>query len=357
MKRLITSLHIAGLALILPVQSFGQDAVTAAVPEEKAAQRKPITLKGGPGYSIRYLADLRADTGWKTQDNGLMAMAAEAEVTGNSGEHWDWAVQVPFFSEMKGRGRDMHFGNAYAIYRGKLGEPTFKFGQFVVPFGTLSTYETHTQIVQTLYANSIGVRIDPGVEVEGYLRQGYPYQLSFTTGNGSFRGIHDSSRLVTGRVSHTFELGDNELRLGISLAHGRLPTFSTMGDPLMGRSEMIGFQWKTLGAIDGEFYWGPYLLRGEIVGGSIGGRNAYGHWLQASYPLTSKTSVEAGVQRWSQYSGGMTGYWGGLEHKLTATRTIRFAVQHMRMSEAATSGMGPSRMTETMVTGQLYLQY
>jgi hypothetical protein len=46
-------------------------------------------------------------------------MAFEVEGQGSLSDRWDVAVQTPFHTMMKGRGRDMHFGLAHATLKGK----------------------------------------------------------------------------------------------------------------------------------------------------------------------------------------------------------------------------------------------
>lgn len=321
------------------------EAVSAA--EEVADAAAESTA--GKSYVIKYRLDSRVMTG-----NGSIKpniMAAEAEISGEAGKHWDYAIQIPLYTAMRGRGKEMHFGNLYAIYRNKLGEPTVKLGQFVIPFGNLPAYETHTRPVQTLYPYSLGVRIDTGVEVDGFLNKDTEYQFSVTTGNGPYRLDNNSNKVLTARVNRSFEIGNNELRLGLSALHGSLPVFSVMSDPVMGDGKLQGFSMKNRVAVDAEYYMGPYLLRAEVVAGDDDGKAVYGHWLQFSYPLSYKTSIEVGTERWSQSSGGLTGYWIGLEHKFTDNKIARLVYQTNSSREM---GM---HMNMPMVTLQYLVEF
>jgi hypothetical protein len=343
-----------GVVLTAPVAGAAEESRPAGPDAPAAEGSEPVQDEGsggsGKSYTIRYRLDTRGMAG-KDHPTKLEVMAAEAEVTGELGEHFSYAVQIPVYTSMKGRGKEMHFGNLYAIYRGKLGEPTVKVGQFVVPFGNLPYYETHTRPIQTLYRYSLGVRIDPGVEVEGFLGKETEFQVAVTMGNGPYRKDNNSDKVVTARVSHTFELGDNELRLGVSALRGKLPVFSLMSDPGMGGGHVLEFSEKNRVAVDAEYYWGPYLLRAEVVAGDDNGRGAYGHWLQFSYPLSYKTSLEVGTERWSQFSGGLTGYWAGVEHKLSEGKTARLILQTGQSREGGMS------MNKTRVTGQFLVEF
>ena len=344
MKRMLRIAFVGSLGLILAAPGIraAEESPSAAPEEPEAAPAR--------SYSIRYRLDVHGMVE-KDHPATLEVMAAEAEVTGEVGQHFSYAVQIPFYTSMEGRGRGMHFGNLYVIYRGKLGEPTVKVGQFVLPFGNLPYYETHTRPVQTLYRYSLGARIDPGIAVEGYLGKATEFQVAVTTGNGPYRKDNNGNKVVTARVSHTFELGDNELRLGVSALRGKLPVFSLMSEPGMSGGDVLEFSDKNRVAVDAEFYWGPYLVRAEVVAGDDNGRGAYGHWLQFSYPLSYRTSLEAGMERWSQFSGGLTGYWAGIEHKLSEGKTARLVFETGRRRE---SGMS---METARITGQFLVEF
>ncbi len=181
-----------------------------------------------------------------------------------------------------------------------------KVGQFVIPFGTLADYETHTRVFQSLYANSLGIRIDPGVEVDGYLGDA-EYQISVTNGNGPFRSDIDGNKVVVARIVKTLQVGEDDLKVGLSALTGRLPVFSLVGDPLMdgtsaalvnlrtseavGQNDRAGFAEKTRYAVDIEYYRGIDLIRAEFVAGEDDGRSANGQWIQVEHPLSYKTSL------------------------------------------------------------------
>jgi hypothetical protein len=104
----------------------------------------------------------------------MMAAELESSATLNDGNRdvLDLAVQWPYYTQMKGvdgRGKAMHFFNAYGIFKLGLGKPNIRIGQFVVPFGNLTYYETHTRPIQSLFPESLGIRIQRGVSVEGLL--------------------------------------------------------------------------------------------------------------------------------------------------------------------------------------------
>jgi hypothetical protein len=300
-------------------------------------------------------------------DSGFELMGFEAEIIAVIGETVDAAIQIPLASSMTGRGRGMHFGNAYFIFKGELGKPTLKIGQFVIPFGNLVDYETHTRILQTLYPYSLGVRIDPGVAVEGFLAQDTEFQIALTQGSGPFKRDLDSNKVITARVSRKMEVGDDDLRFGISALRGRLPVFSVMSDPLMdGKSARLvnigtgmlveqndpsGFADKSRYAIDFEWYRGIDLIRGELVFGNDNGRSASGQWVQFERPLSYTTSVVGQLASWKHFSGDWKSWAIGAEHKLANNRIIRAAFEQRRINE-----MGMP-MTMNMLTTQYLIEF
>ncbi|GEM_PF-1309949 len=330
------------------------------------------------GKKLQYQTLYRLDSRYMGDSDASKAdiMAGEIEVNGSYGDKVDFAVQVPLATGMEGRGKDMHFGNAYAVIKGKIKQPTVKIGQFVIPFGNLADYETHTRIFQTLYPNSLGVRIDPGVEVEGYLGDA-EYLVAVTNGNGPWRKDIDGNKVVTARVSKRFQIGDDDLKVGVSALKGRLPVFSLMDDPLMdgkdaklvdvrrshavSQNDPSGFADKTRYGVDFEYYKGIDLIRGEVVFGSDDGRSVNGQWLQYEHPLNYKTSLIGMVERWQQSTGSFIGWGVGVEHKLNDNRTVRVAYQNRRIKESLHDPvMGdtmPMRMNMPMLTLQYLVEF
>ena len=153
--------------------------------------------------------------------------------------------------------------------------------------------------------------------------------------------------MIIARANRTFELGDNELRLGVSLLRGKLPVFSLMSDPVMENGRVLEFSDKNRVALDAD-------TRGRICAprwsAAMTTAAAPTGWVQFNYPLSYKTP-SMGTERWSQFSGGLTGYWAGIEHKLTDKRILRLAVQNTRTRE------GGMPMKMTMITGQLLLEF
>jgi hypothetical protein len=344
-----------------PAASTPPPAETPAPPAPAPAGSTPVAPSAAPNdsprerplqYAITYRLDTRAGT--RTGEPGFQLDGLEAEFMGSYGRKWEFAGQVPFASQFASRGRGMHFGNLYAIRKWRLGAPTLKFGQFVVPFSNLTTYDVHNRIIQSLYRYSLGVRIDGGAEVEGYLPGGSEWQLAVTSGTGPYRLEHADTPLITGRVSHKFEQGGNAIKLGLSAADGVLPVFTVTQEPVsFGGARVLGARRKQRLGLDAEIERGMDLFRVEGAVGTDDGKSARGLWLGWMRPLNAKSSVEAAAETWHQPEGdgGLWGGWLGFEHRLDGARTARIALRWCRARE---SGQPQSELS---LLGQFVRQF
>jgi hypothetical protein len=301
---------------------------------------------------VTYWLDLRAGTG----ESALQVAGLEAEIIGSYGRKWEFAAQVPLGSEFASRGRGMHYGNLYAVRKWRLGAPTLKFGQFVVPYGNLTTYNVHNKLIQSLSRYSLGVRIDPGVEAEGYLpgKGDSEWQVAVTSGNGPYRLDRQGMPLVTARVSHKFQQQGNTIQLGLSAAAGSLPVFSVTAEPVSAEgSPVLGWANKRRLGLDAEVEHGMDLfhLEGEV--GTDGANTAHGFWLGWTRPIGPKDAIESAVEAWHQpeHKGQLRGAWLGAEHRLDGLRTIRAALRWAGSSEDRRSHSGLS------LTAQLVRQF
>ena len=312
-------------------------------------QRRSASHGSGRFSTVIYRLDTRASAGGSEPVAQLGGL--EAEYVGSYGRKWEFAGQVPLGSQFSSRGRGMHFGSLFFVRKWRLGAPTVKFGQFVVPFSNLTSYDVHNRLIQSLFRYSLGVRIDPGVEAEGYLPGGGEWQLAVTTGNGPYRWDRDGSPLVTGRVSHKFESGGNALKLGLSGAAGRLPVFSVAGEPVSADgAKVLGWADKRRLALDAEVERGVDVFRFEAVAGTDDGRAARGLWAGWTRPLSAKNSLEAAVEGWRQpeREGRLWGAWLGGERRLDGARTARAALRWSRSREE------DHTRAELSLTAQLY---
>jgi hypothetical protein len=212
-----------------------------------------------------------------------------------------------------------------------------KLGQFVVPFSNLTSYDVHSRLIQSLYRYSLGVRIDSGVAVEGYLSDNTEWQLALTSASGPYRFDAGDAPLVTGRLSRKVEVRGNAVRFGLSAAGGTLPVYSVAGDPVSveGSARLASANKRRL-ALDAEIERGVDLFRLEGVVGTDDGRTASGMWAGWMRPLDARHSLEAAVETWRQPAGDgrLWGAWLGAERRLDGARTARAALRWSRSRES-----------------------
>jgi hypothetical protein len=303
-------------------------AETAAPPDDLPRER-PLQ------YALSYRLDARSGAG--AGEPALQLGGLEAEFVGSYGRKWEFGGQVPVASQLASSGRRMHFGTLFAVRKWRLGAPTVKFGQFVVPFSNLTSYDVHSRLIQSLYRYSLGVRIDSGVEVEGYLSDDTEWQLALTTGSGPYRFDGGDAPLVTGRISRKLDAGGNAVRLGLSAAGGTLPVYSLTSDPVSveGSARLDSANKRRL-ALDAEIERGVDLFRVEGVVGTDDGRAANGLWAGWTRPLDARHSVETAVETWRQPEGDgrLWAAWLGAERRLDGARTARAALRWSRSREA-----------------------
>jgi hypothetical protein len=173
---------------------------------------------------------------WDELGSTFMMMSAETDVTARySNDTRDLAAgvfQIWAATPMHDQSIGLHFGEAYLTVPVKLGWPTLKAGQAVIPFGLLADYDTHAQIIQPPYARTLGVRIDPGAGFQGKVGI-TDYAFWISNGNGPYWMDVDRNKVVTARVAPKFLLGDAELTLGLSGLAGYLPYYHLANVPSM----------------------------------------------------------------------------------------------------------------------------
>jgi len=242
-------------------------------------------------------------------------------LSNESGDLLILAFQIYVNGSMMGAMKEMHYGNGYLIIPTGLGKPTFKLGQQVIPFGQLAEYDTHSQIIQNLYAKSLGLRIDSGASIYGMLGK-YDYWLMIGNGAGPNKMEYDLDKVITGRIAKTYQLGNSDLRLGLSALYGNLPYYELGKDAYQA---MVGvptkFETKTRYALDAELSAGPILVRSELIKGtnkpttgmSTIEDDAIGYYIELRYVLFSGVEVIGKYDYWQPYIS---------ENKNTTTTTL-----------------------------------
>jgi hypothetical protein len=211
----------------------------------------------------------------------------QAQVTSDTRDIVTALIQVRAGGAMSGWTSGFHFGQAYALFPLGLSRPTIKVGQAVIPFGLLADYDVHTQIIQTPFARTLGLRLDPGLGVLGVLGQ-LDYRLWLSNGNGPDMMDNDRGKVVTARVAPRFLLGDADVTLGLSGLAGSLPFWSL--DSLLKMDEgPRSYRVKYRLGLDNTTDWGPLTLRLEGIAGKDSAPAqplVFGYYGEARYAAT-----------------------------------------------------------------------
>jgi hypothetical protein len=158
----------------------------------------------------------------------------------------------------------------------------------VVPFGLLADYDIHSQIVQTTYAKTLGLRLDPGLGILGGLGQ-LQYSVWVSNGNGPDRMDNDRNKLATARVAPRFLWGDADVSFGVSALMGSLPWWSL--DSLAAFPEgPHSYRTKYRLGLDNTTDWGPSTVRLEGVVGrdsALSGATVFGYYAEVRYAFVS----------------------------------------------------------------------
>jgi hypothetical protein len=285
-------------------------------------------IGGRADYQVMYMKQaLSGMEGMENTRGRMMSLELEGTATLGNGNRdlFDFAVQWPYYTQMEGvdgRGRSMHFFNAYGVFKFGLGKPNLRFGQFVLPFGNLPYYETHTRPLQSLFPESLGVRIQRGISLEGFLGK-CDYWLA-AMGD-------DDAREGMARVGRRFDLPRGTLVAGVSALYGRnMPRFSSLLNPLMDEAIMempvehsVSFTDKLRFGLDGELSMGRELFRAELAGGRDSDGATDGQYFQWSHSFTEKDELAGQIARWSQPTGTRFRYGGWYGRKLGRFLTAR----------------------------------
>ena len=243
------------------------------------------------GTSVRLGGALYPRYTYDAMGNGFELMGAEgniqAQVSGATRDIVTAMIQVRAGGAMSGWTSGFHFGEAYALFPFGLSLPTIRVGQAVIPFGLLADYDIHTQIIQTPFAKTLGLRLDPGLGVLGQLGH-TDYKLWVSNGNGPDAMDNDRGKVVTARVAPRFLVGDADVTLGLSGLAGSLPFWSL--DSLAKMDEGPRFyRVKYRLGLDNTTDWGPLTMRLEGIAGkdsSLSQPFVFGYYGEARYAVT-----------------------------------------------------------------------
>ncbi len=201
-------------------------------------------------------------------------------------------------------------GEAYLSYQLPILTQTdslayVKAGQFAVPLGLTPVYDTHLQIMQTLYPEAIGERLDWGVGVDGRFYGVLDYKAAVTAGAGPGR-VDSNSGVVSFRLGRLFATPAGAFNVGGSMLSGHLP--KTMVDPATGYSPTLppsgyvtapyGYVAKTRIAGDGQWTYRQATVRGEAIVGADGEDRVFGYFVQGEYRIAPGVTAIVARKYW-----------------------------------------------------------
>lgn len=216
---------------------------------------------------------------------------------------------------------DIRLYNTYAQLKGPLGHVNLRLGRYILPFGMLANYDTERLIIQSLEPLSLGIKLDLGAQVLGYFGP-LDYAVSVSQGTGKGFDDPDGNKLLTARIGMQ---GENA-RAGISYLDGRVVV-----DP--DEFPVPGSFDRRRVALDGEWSWQAWTLRGELISGRDDGKAVSGGILLADYEFTPAWSLNTKLARWN----GMTGQDDlvlGVSYRLPRGLVVRAAQAYRRLDKA-----------------------
>lgn len=212
-------------------------------------------------------------------------------------------VRLQFLLENDNRGTALNrlrTSELYAYYRFLFPgvSASLRGGQFVLPFGLMAVYDTPLQPIQPLYERSLGLRVDTGVMLEGDYGP-FHYAGAITFGAGPYRRDPDSNKVFSFRLERTIitkRLG--RFQVGGSLLSGRLPVTEFNTElPASGKTDESNFVDKTRFAGDAQYFYGPFVVRGEIVFGGDGEEPVWGYFGEVNYRIAQSRAVAVVTSR------------------------------------------------------------
>ena len=192
--------------------------------------------------------------------------------------------------------KEFAIGEAYVSYRLPVMTDTdstayVKVGQFTLPVGLLATYDSHQEILQSLYPIGIGERTDWGATIGGRFYGVLDYNFAVTAGTGPGNLYSVPDRVVTFRLGRLFLTQYGTFNVGGSLLGGRLPT--TEINPITGFPPELapsgkvdpayGYQEKTRIIGDGQWTYRNMTARGEAMYGYDTNDSVTGTFVEGEY--------------------------------------------------------------------------
>ncbi|MCC6545366.1 MAG: hypothetical protein IT392_12865 [Nitrospirae bacterium] len=172
----------------------------------------------------------------------------------------------------------------YLQYKGPLGKWNIRAGHYILPFGLLADYDTERLVLRTLEPLSLGIKLDTGVELLGFVRD-MDYAVSVSQGVGRERlSDVDDNKLFTGRIGWQ---GD-DVNIGLSILNGRV--LMEEGSFIRNETGADSLYERLLG-IDLTWYHGSLILRGEATIGKDNDKGVGGFLAKADYAVTPDLEI------------------------------------------------------------------
>jgi len=229
---------------------------------------------------------LSQDPLWSAGKEGIRLQGAFLNlrhvISDDSGDRYILVGQVDANDNLE----ELEAYQVYAQVKGPLGRINLRAGRYILPFGLLANLDTERQLIQSLEPLSLGIKLDTGVQVFGFTGP-LDYAVSISQGSGELDDS-DSNKLLVARLGRQGEDG----RWGLSYLDGRVVVDEE--DFLQqGR-----FDRQRL-AVDAEFDFVPWLLRGELITGKDDCRSVYGGILLADYDFNARLSLNTKLAWWN----------------------------------------------------------
>lgn len=209
----------------------------------------------------------------------------------------------------------------YAKIRGGHFDPSFGLGPVV---------DTHSTLLQTLAEQDIGFNKDWGVQLRGSFPT-FDYEASLQLGSGMSIRRQDDSYLATFRIGTP--QGRN-LQGGFSILSGR--TLEAQGMRTFPRNKLLSVDAvnKKRVGLDGQYLYGPFLLKGEFAYGQNDKKDVLGYLTRIDYTLPSHQNLEFELQyqSWANdihmASNVDSALTLGVTYKLSQSTALRAAFLH-----------------------------
>lgn len=280
----------------------------AIVPLEAYAQG--VQLSGG--MDARYIAE---DGTQKGELEGLFLNLRKV-ISDEGGDRWILVGQVDAERNIE----KIRPYQTYIQYKGPLGKWNIRAGHYILPFGLLTDYDTERLILRTLEPLSLGIKLDTGVELLGFVRE-FDYAVSVSEGTGRERlSDADDNKLFSGRIGWQ----DDDLNIGLSILNGRVLTEE--GSVIRNETGSESLYERRLG-VDLTWYYGSLILRGESSFGKDDNRDVGGFLAKADYAVTPELEINLKYAHW-QREGERNFAGAGISYELYKGLSLRMADEY-----------------------------